>query len=158
MATAACGSVKLVRTMYGDCSVIIDVAAAVTTIGVLLCVAIGAVASASGVSPKPASTSTLSLTTSSCAMRRVVSATPASSLTITSILRPATVLPFCAMKSLTAASSWRPVDADWPVIGRMKPILKGLAWARGPVPADRERGRAGRGGDATQREALVRVH
>ena len=52
----------------------IDVAAAITTIGVLLCVAIGAVASASGVRPKPASTSTLSLTTSSCAIRRVVSA------------------------------------------------------------------------------------
>ncbi len=94
--TATCGNVKLVRTMYGDCSVMIEVAAAVTTIGVLLCVAIGAVASASGVRPKPASTPTFSLTTSSCAIRRVVSATPASSLTMTSTLRPATVLPFCA--------------------------------------------------------------
>ena len=50
--------------------------------------------------PKPASTSTLSLTTSSCAMRRVASGTPPSSLTITSTLRPATVLPFCAMPEL----------------------------------------------------------
>ena len=47
---------KLVRTMYGDASVMLDVAAAITTIGVLLCVAIGAVASAVGVMPKPAST------------------------------------------------------------------------------------------------------
>src|SRR5437763_6350010 len=135
MGTVACGSVKLVRTMYGDCSVIIDVAAAVTTIGVLLCVASGAVARASGVRPKPASTSTFSLTTSSCAMRRVVSATPASSFTITSIVRPATLLPFCARKSLTAASSCLPVDADCPVMGRMKPILNGLPCACAPVAA-----------------------
>ena len=66
-----------------------EVAAAVTTIGVLLWVAIGAVASASGVRPKPARTSTLSLTISSWATRRVVSATPASSLMISSTLRPA---------------------------------------------------------------------
>jgi hypothetical protein len=45
MATAACGSVKLVRTTKGEASVMADVAAAITTIGVLLCVAIGAVAS-----------------------------------------------------------------------------------------------------------------
>ena len=51
-----CGSVKLVRTMYGDAWVMLEVAAAITTIGVLLCVAIGAVASAVGVRPKPAST------------------------------------------------------------------------------------------------------
>ena len=36
---------KLVRTTNGDASVIAEVAAAITTIGVLLCVAIGAVAS-----------------------------------------------------------------------------------------------------------------
>ena len=41
-----CGSVKPARTTNGDFSVITDVAAAITTIGVLLCVAIGAVASA----------------------------------------------------------------------------------------------------------------
>ena len=35
---------KLVRTMKGEASVIAEVAAAITTIGVLLCVAIGAVA------------------------------------------------------------------------------------------------------------------
>ena len=81
--TVACGSVKLVRTMNGDASVIADVPAAITTIGVLLCVAIGAVAIAAGVTPKPASTVTLSLTTSSCARRRDVSGTAASSLMIT---------------------------------------------------------------------------
>ena len=75
--------------------------------------------------PKPASTSTLSLTTSSWAMRRVVSGTPPSSLTMTSTLRPATVVPFCACQSLIAASICLPVDADWPVMGRMKPILNG---------------------------------
>jgi hypothetical protein len=136
--TVTCGSVKLVRTMYGDCAVMIDVAAAVTTIGVLLCVAIGAVARASGVRPKPARTSILSLTTISCAIRRVVSATPASSLTMTSTLRPATVVPFCACHSLIAPSICLPVDADWPVIGRMKPILKGAlfcAEARFEAPA-----------------------
>ena len=103
----------------------IDVAAAVTTIGVLLCVAIGAVARADGVMPKPASTSTLSLTTSSCAIRRVASGTPPSSLRITSTLRPATAVPFWACQSLIAASICLPVDACWPVIGRMKPILNG---------------------------------
>ena len=79
----ACGSVKLVRTTNGDASVIADVPAAITTIGVLLCVAIGAVAIAAGVTPKPASTVTFSLTTSSWARRRDVSGTAASSLTIT---------------------------------------------------------------------------
>ena len=57
--TVACAAVKLVRTMKGDCSVMIDVAAAITTCGVLACVASGAVASASGVRPKPARTVTL---------------------------------------------------------------------------------------------------
>ena len=47
MLTAACGSVKLVRTMNGEASVIAEVAAAITTIGVFDWVAIGAVASAS---------------------------------------------------------------------------------------------------------------
>ena len=72
----------------------IDVAAAITIIGVFASVAIGALASASGVRPKPASTLTLSLTTSSCAIRLVVSgAIPVSSRTISSTLRPATVSP-----------------------------------------------------------------
>jgi hypothetical protein len=79
------------------------VAAAITTIGVLLCVAIGAVASAEGVMPKPASATTLSLTTSSCARRRVWSGVLASSLTITSTVLPATFLPFCATTSDRAA-------------------------------------------------------
>jgi len=104
IATAACGSVKLVRTMYGLASVMLEVAAAITTIGVLLCVAIGAVAMADGVMPKPASATTLSLTTSSCASRRVASGRLPSSLITISTLRPATLSPFCATHSLTAAA------------------------------------------------------
>jgi hypothetical protein len=84
MPTAACGSVKLVRMMKGDACVMLEVAAAITTSGVLLWVAIGAVARASGVRPNPASTLTLSLTTSSWAMRLVMSGALVSSLTITS--------------------------------------------------------------------------
>jgi hypothetical protein len=75
----------------------LEVAAAITTIGVLDCVAMGAVARAEGVMPKPASTLTLSLTTSSCARRRVVSGSEVSSFTISWIFLPATVSPFCAM-------------------------------------------------------------
>ena len=86
-------------------------AAAITTSGVFDCVAIGAVAVADGVMPKPASTLTLSFTTSSCASRRVTSGRLVSSLTISSIFLPATVSPFCAMYSLAAASIWRPVVA-----------------------------------------------
>ena len=93
-----CGSVKPVRTMNGERVGIIPVAAAMTIIGTLASVATGAAASASGVRPNPASTLTLSCTTSSCAMRLVVSgASPVSSLTISSTLRPATVSPFFAM-------------------------------------------------------------
>ena len=44
-------------------------------------------------------------------------------------LAMATVAPFCAIHSLAAASICRPVEADWPVIGRMKPILKGAVCA-----------------------------
>ena len=69
-----------VRMMYGEAAVMIDVAAAMITIGVFAWVAMGAVASASGVSPKPARMSTLSLTTRSCAKRLVTSGRPVSSL------------------------------------------------------------------------------
>jgi len=82
-----------------------------------------------GVTPKPASTLTFSLTTSSCAMRLVTSGVAVSSLTISSIFLPATVSPFCAMYRRAAASIWRPVEACWPVIGRIRPILKVLPWA-----------------------------
>jgi hypothetical protein len=77
--------------------VIVDVAAAMTIAGTLACVARGADARASGVRPKPAITPTLSLTINSCASRLVVSATPASSFTTSSIFLPATVSPFCWM-------------------------------------------------------------
>ena len=90
----------------------LDVAAAMTTMGVLDWVAIGAVAKAKGVRPKPLSTPTLSFTTNSCAMRLVASGTPPSSFTINSILRPATLSPFCAMYKRAAASICLPVDAD----------------------------------------------
>ena len=75
----------------------LDVAAAITTCGVFDCVAMGATASASGVRPKPASTLTLSFTTSSCARRLVTSGRPVSSFTISSTFLPATVSPFWAM-------------------------------------------------------------
>ena len=107
----------------------LEVAAAITTCGVLDCVAIGAVASADGVMPKPASTLTLSLTTSSCARRLVTSGRLVSSLTISSTFLPATVSPFCAMYRRAAASIWRPVEACCPVIGRIRPILKVLPCA-----------------------------
>ena len=82
----------------------LEVAAAITTIGVLDCVARGAVANAEGVMPNPASTLTLSFTTSSWARRLVTSGTLVSSLTISSTFLPATMSPFCAMYSLAAAS------------------------------------------------------
>jgi hypothetical protein len=62
-----CARVKLVRTAYGERSVMIDVPAAVTTSGIFASVASGATASAAGVTPNPARNCTLSLTISSCA-------------------------------------------------------------------------------------------
>ena len=59
------------RIGYVGDSVTMDVAAAITIIGVFDCVASGAAASASGVNPKPAMAFTLSLTMSSCTRRRV---------------------------------------------------------------------------------------
>jgi hypothetical protein len=94
MITDDCGSVKLVRAMYGERSVMIDVPAAITSSTTLASVASGAAASAAGVTPKPAMTLTLSLTISSWAMRLVLSGTAPSSLTMTSIFLPATVSPF----------------------------------------------------------------
>src|SRR6218665_1474647 len=75
----------------------LDVAADITTSGVLDCVASGTVASAEGVMPMPASTFTLSLTTNSCARRRVMSGRLVSSLTSNCTFRPATVSPFFAV-------------------------------------------------------------
>ena len=94
MAMVTCGTVKPERTTKGEASVMLEVAAAMTTMGVLDWVAKGAVARAKGVRPKPASTLTWSFTNSSWAMRLVTSGRPVSSLTISSTLRPATVLPF----------------------------------------------------------------
>jgi hypothetical protein len=95
--TVAWGSVKLVLTRKGEASVMVEVAAAMTTAGTLACVASGAEASASGVRPKPAMTAAFSLTISSCASRFVMSATPVSSRTTSSIFRPATESPFRRM-------------------------------------------------------------
>src|SRR5918996_6069658 len=86
-------SVNDVRTTNGEVSVIDEVPAAITTSGTLAWVAIGAVANAEGVRPKPASTATLSLTTNSWASRLATSGTPVSSLRITSTFLPATVVP-----------------------------------------------------------------
>ncbi len=59
----------------------IEVAAIITISGIFASVAMGAVASAPGVSPNPARNATLSFTTSSWASRLVTSALPVSSLT-----------------------------------------------------------------------------
>ncbi len=72
---------------------IVEVPAAITISGTLACVAIGAIAIAEGVMPKPAKMATLSLTISSCASRLVTSGTLVSSLRMTSIFLPATVVP-----------------------------------------------------------------
>lgn len=112
-----------------------EVAAAITTVGTLARVDSGAVAMASGVRPNPASAPTLSRTISSCASRLVVSATEASSLTISSILRPATSSPCSAIYSFAAASICRPVEAKGPVMGRISPTLNGSAWAMAGRPA-----------------------
>jgi len=74
-----------------------EVPAAITSCTTLAWVASGATASAAGVTPKPATTDTFSLTMSSCASRRVLSATAPSSLSTTSIFRPATAAPCCCM-------------------------------------------------------------
>src|SRR5690606_12336175 len=53
-----------------------------------------------------------------------------SSLRMTWILRPATVSPCWCIYSLTAVSICLPVEANGPVMGRIKPILNGsAAWA-----------------------------
>src|SRR5262252_1502119 len=101
----------------------IEVPAAVTISGTFASVAIGATASAPGVTPKPARKLTFSLTTSSWARRFEVSGTAASSLMMTSIFLPATVSPNCCWNSLIEPEISRPVDCCGPVIGRMKPIL-----------------------------------
>ena len=91
-----CGSVKPARTMNGERCGMTDVAAAITIIGTLASVATGAAASASGVRPKPARTSTLLLARPAPARGAWSSParSPVSSLTISSTLRPATVSPF----------------------------------------------------------------
>ena len=93
----ACGRVKVERTMNGEASGMVEVAAAMMTCGTFACVDRGAVAKASGVRPNPAVTVTLSLTISSWAMRRVTSATPVSSRTMSWTFLPATMSPFCCM-------------------------------------------------------------
>ena len=69
----SCGSVCETRTMYGERVVMTDVAAFMITIGFFASAAIGATASAFGVSPKPARMSTLSRVMSSCARRLAMS-------------------------------------------------------------------------------------
>lgn len=88
---------KLVRAKYGERSVMIEVPAAMMTAGTLASVASGAIASATGVTPKPPMKDTLSLTISSCARRLLTSGFAPSSLMISSIFLPATVSPFCAI-------------------------------------------------------------
>ena len=112
------------------------VAATMTIIGTLAWVATGAAAKASGVSPKPASTSAWSLVISSWARRLVVSgAVPVSSRSSSSTVRPATLAPCWATYSLAPASSWRPVEANGPVMGTIRPILSGSSASAVPHKA-----------------------
>jgi hypothetical protein len=76
--------------------VVIEAPELITSVTFLASVASGAIASAVGVMPMP-STSTLSLTIISWMSRCAVSAAPPSSRMMSSILRPATVSPCCAM-------------------------------------------------------------
>ena len=76
----------------------IEVAAFMITMNFLASAETSAAASAFGVSAKPASMSTLSRTTSSCARRLATSgAMPPASLRMNSIFLPATVSPCCFM-------------------------------------------------------------
>ena len=97
MGHVICGTVKPERTMKGERCGTIEVAAAMTIIGTLASVATGAVASASGVRPKPAMNATLSREINSCARRLVVSGVDVSSRTRSSSFWPATVSPCLAM-------------------------------------------------------------
>ncbi len=85
-----CGRVIDARTMYGDLVVIEEVAAFITTMGFFACAETGAAAKADGVSANPARMSTLSLITSSCAIRLLTSpeVPGLSSLTTSSTRRP----------------------------------------------------------------------
>jgi hypothetical protein len=80
--------------MYGDLVVMIAVAAFMLTMNFFACAETSAAASAFGVSAKPASTSTLSRTTSSWASRLAMSgAIPPVSRRRISIFLPATLSP-----------------------------------------------------------------
>ena len=109
--------------MNGDLSGMMLVAPSITIIGTLACVASGAVASAPGVSVKPARKSTLSLVTSSCAMRLVTSVTPVSSRTTSSIFLPATWSPCICMYTRAPSSICRPLAANGPDSAVMSPTL-----------------------------------
>src|SRR5258708_8566373 len=77
-------SVKLVRVMKGERSIVTDAPEMITTVGILACVTSWPMASAVGVMP-PSTMLTLSLTIISCTTRRAASGTPESSRTISSI-------------------------------------------------------------------------
>ena len=146
--TAACGSVKLVRTMYGEASVMAEVAAAITTIGVLLCVAIGAVAMRRRRDAEAGQRHDLVVDHQFLrqAARRC-RARSASSLTMTSTFLPATLVPFCATQSLTAASICRPVEACWPGHRQDDADLHGVALGLRRC-AGNQQGQRGKGGSA----------
>ena len=102
----------------------IEVAAFMITIGFLASVAIGATASALGVSPKPARKSTLSRVTSSCARRLATSgAGPVVSFCTISIFWPATVSPWSFMYAFIPPSICAPYSANGPENGATMPSL-----------------------------------
>ena len=87
-----------VRTIIGDCSTTIEVAAFITTMSLPASSETSAAPSASGVSAKPARMSTPSRTTSSWARRLATSGFgPPVSLRMISIFLPATSSPCSAM-------------------------------------------------------------
>ena len=89
-------SVKLVRTMKGERSIVTEAPEMITTVGIFACVTSWPIASAVGVMP-PSTMLTLSLTIISCTTRRATSGTPLSSRTISSIFLPATLSPLSCM-------------------------------------------------------------
>ena len=68
-------SVKLVRVMKGERSIVTDAPEMITTVGIFACVTSWPIASAVGVMP-PSTMLTLSLTIISCTTRRAMSGTP----------------------------------------------------------------------------------
>ncbi len=131
-----CETVTEVRAMEGGCSVTAAVAAAMTTCGTF---ARGDRGRRQGEGREPEAGQEAHLLVHRQFLRRTpggASATPPPSLRTTSIGWPATDPWLARMQRRAAASIWRPVDRNGPVIGRIGPILIGprAPCARAPPP------------------------